>query len=67
MAIHRPPHRFALPLEKARYQNGPRFASTILADAENVKLRAKAADVDTSIRSRKEWAARYAETQLAKA
>ena len=30
-------------------------------------LRAKATDVDVSIRSRKEWAARFAEKQLAKA
>jgi len=43
------------------------FARTPKPAANVGALRAKATDVDVSIRSRKEWAARYAEKQLAKA
>jgi hypothetical protein len=43
------------------------FARTPRDEATVGALRAKATDVDVSIRPRKEWARLYAEKQLAKA
>lgn len=60
-------------INKITWQNSARFfswdpfAHTPREQATVGALRAKATDVDVSIRPRAEWAARYAQKQLAKA
>ena len=60
-------------IDKITWQNACRFfgwdpfARTPKDQATVKALRAKGADVDVSIRPRKEWARLYAEKQLAKA